>query len=179
MTAFGLDADEARAVAEQFGVAMEQVRRDHLVSHILAAISDAHRDEVVFFGGTALARTLLPDGRLSEDIDLIALGSRSGTAVALERTLASALRRSHGRISWAPALAAVRDTESAVLMADEGRLAVRLQLLDHRGTNRGRHRCRVSSSASEMRCRRRYGRRLDRHSLPGRRWHGTTAARPA
>lgn len=133
MTAPELDLDEARAVAERFAVAIEQVRRDHLISHVLAAISRTHRDEVLFFGGTALARTLLPDGRLSEDVDMIALESRADTAAALEKTLASALRRSHGRISWAPALTAVRDTEAAVLMAEDGRLTVRLQLLDHHG----------------------------------------------
>jgi hypothetical protein len=41
-----LDPVEAAAVAAAFGVADEQVRRDHLLSHLLA---------VVFFGGTALA----------------------------------------------------------------------------------------------------------------------------
>ena len=129
MTTPELDLDEARAVAERFGVAIEQVR----ISHILAAISQTHRDDVMFIGGTALARTLLPDGRLSEDVDLIALGARSETAAALEKTLASALRRSHGRMSWAPALTDVRDTDAAVLQAEDGRLTVRVQLLDHRG----------------------------------------------
>lgn len=133
MTAPELDLRETRAIADRFGVAIEQVRRDHLISHILAAISRSHRDEVLFFGGTALARTLLPDGRLSEDVDLIALESRAANAAALEKTLASALRRSHGRIAWAPALTAVRDTDATVLMADDGQLTVRVQLLDHRG----------------------------------------------
>ncbi|MDT4934649.1 MAG: hypothetical protein QOK11_2541, partial [Pseudonocardiales bacterium] len=127
------DLDEARAVSERFGVAIEQVRRDHLISHVLAAISRYHRDEVLFFGGTALARTFLPDGRLSEDVDLIALAPRADVAAALEKTPASALRRSHGRIAWAPALTAVRDADAAVLLAEDGRLTVRVQLLDHRG----------------------------------------------
>lgn len=131
MTAFGLDDGEARAVADRFGVAIEQVRRDHLISHILAALSAFHREQVIFFGGTALARTYLPTGRLSEDIDLIATGARRETAVAIEQTLERALRRSHGRISWAPRLTAVRDTDAAVLLANDGQLAVRLQLLDH------------------------------------------------
>lgn len=43
MTDFGLDVDEARTVADRFGVAIEQVRRDHLISHILAAVSLVHR----------------------------------------------------------------------------------------------------------------------------------------
>jgi hypothetical protein len=128
-----LDQDEARAVAARFGVAIEQVRRDHLLSQVLAAISNAHADRVIFFGGTALARTYLPEGRLSEDVDLIAVGSRAETAAAIEKTLRSALRRSHGRIAWAPALTAIRDTDAAVLVADDGQLSVRIQLLDRLG----------------------------------------------
>lgn len=130
MTVPEIDLDDARTVAHRFGVATEQVRRDHLISHVLAALSRVHRADLIFFGGTALARTHLTDGRLSEDVDLIALGSRAGTAAAVERTLVSALRRSHGRIVWAPPLSAVRDTGSAVLLADDGRLAVRVQMLD-------------------------------------------------
>ena len=64
---------EMEQVATAFGVGMEQVRRDHLISHVLAAIaSDISTDDLVFFGGTALSRTHLADARLSEDIDLIA-----------------------------------------------------------------------------------------------------------
>ena len=59
MTVAGLDLEEARTIAQRFGVAIEQVRRDHLISHILAGVSRAHRDKVMFFGGTALARTML------------------------------------------------------------------------------------------------------------------------
>ncbi len=58
-----LDPVEEVAVAEQFGVAAAQVRRDHLISHLLVALSRSLADEVVFFGGTALARGLVPDGR--------------------------------------------------------------------------------------------------------------------
>jgi predicted nucleotidyltransferase component of viral defense system len=133
VTGFGLDDNEARTIADTFGVAIEQVRRDHLISHILAALSASHADQVIFFGGTALARTVLPAGRLSEDIDLIATGARRETAAAIEQTLDRALRRSHGRVSWSPGLTAVRDTAAAVLFVDDGRLTVRVQLLDHLG----------------------------------------------
>jgi len=51
-----LDHDEAASVAERFGVAFEQVRRDHLISHLLAALSARLSDRLVLFGGTALAR---------------------------------------------------------------------------------------------------------------------------
>ena len=65
-----MNADERAAIAQQFGVAPEQVERDHLVSHLLAFLSQDLNDRIQFIGGTALARTHLPDGRLSEDIDL-------------------------------------------------------------------------------------------------------------
>src|ERR1035437_6902676 len=61
-----------------FGVAEVQVRRDHAISHILAALSRHRRQELIFFGGTALSRTYLLDERLSEDIDLIAVDQRDG-----------------------------------------------------------------------------------------------------
>lgn len=93
----GRDTATMQEVADQFGVAAEQVRRDHLISHILSALSRELSEQVIFFGGTALARTHLPAGRLSEDIDLIAVGARTPTATSIERVLATALRRSHGR----------------------------------------------------------------------------------
>ena len=68
-----LQPDELANTAAAFGVADEQVRRDHLISHVLAGLADLELP-VVFFGGTALGRTHLinPEGgaRLSEDIDL-------------------------------------------------------------------------------------------------------------
>jgi len=63
-----------------FGVAEAQVQRDHAISHILAALSRHRREELIFFGGTALSRTYLLDERLSEDIDLIAIDHRDDLA---------------------------------------------------------------------------------------------------
>ncbi|WP_310178135.1 MULTISPECIES: nucleotidyl transferase AbiEii/AbiGii toxin family protein [Nocardiaceae] len=54
-------------------------------------------DRVLFVGGTAFARTHLVDGRLSEDIDLIAVGSRSEVARDLDRALPRAVMRSHAQ----------------------------------------------------------------------------------
>lgn len=65
-----LDPDQLHGLAETFGVDESQVVRDHLISHLLAAISTEAAEQIVFFGGTALARSLIPDGRLSEDIKL-------------------------------------------------------------------------------------------------------------
>lgn len=123
-----LDPNEAATVAQQFGVSDEQVRRDHLLSHLLAALSRHAPEQVVFFGGTALARTHLPDGRLSEDIDLLATSSRADVVEAVEKALAEGVRREYGRLSWAPSLSAVRDVEPAILRTADG-LRVRVQLL--------------------------------------------------
>jgi predicted nucleotidyltransferase component of viral defense system len=75
-----LDDGEREQIEPTFGVDSEQVARDHVISHALAAISSLSTDDVVFFGGTALSRTHLTELRLSEDIDLIALGDRSAIA---------------------------------------------------------------------------------------------------
>jgi predicted nucleotidyltransferase component of viral defense system len=88
-----LAPEEELAVAEQFGVARAQVRRDHLISHLLATLSVHVADRVVFFGGTALCRSLLPNGRLSEDIDLIAVGRRRDVAGLIEHHLVRENRR--------------------------------------------------------------------------------------
>jgi hypothetical protein len=127
----GLADDDAAGVATEFGVSAEQVRRDHLVSLILAALTPEGHD-LVFFGGTALARTHLPHGRLSEDIDLIAMGSRKDVAARIEQTLMRALLPTYGRTAWAPSLTSVRDTDPALLQTDDG-LSVRVQLLRAEG----------------------------------------------
>jgi predicted nucleotidyltransferase component of viral defense system len=124
-----LDLAEAAAVADQFGVSDEQVRRDHLLSHLLGVLASNLTDAVVFFGGTALARTHLPNGRLSEDLDLLAVPSRNQIVADVERLLASGVRREYGRLSWDPPLSAVRDVDPAVLRTSDG-LTVRVQLLD-------------------------------------------------
>lgn len=127
-----LDPREERAVAAGFGVAVDQVRRDHLVSHLLAALSERFADRLLFFGGTALSRSFAPDGRLSEDIDLIALGPRSELAAELDRDLPRALRREFPGTAWQPALSAVRDSQPANLVTPDG-TSVRIQLLSRTG----------------------------------------------
>jgi len=52
---------EWEQVASRFGVAMEQVRRDHLISHVLAAISaGVSTDDLVFFGGQRCRAPIWP-----------------------------------------------------------------------------------------------------------------------
>lgn len=126
----GLTSDDLARETARFGVAEEQVRRDHAISHILAAISRDAADDVVFFGGTALSRTHLVHARLSEDIDLIAQGSREAVAASITKVVEGCLLRSHGRITWTPAFSA-RDVDPAILRTPEG-IMIHLQVLDCR-----------------------------------------------
>ncbi|MCW2583996.1 MAG: hypothetical protein JWQ53_2786 [Klenkia sp.] len=129
----GLDPGEAAAVREQFGVADEQVLRDHAISHVLAALSSAGLHEhLVFIGGTALSRTFLPALRLSEDIDLITSAPRADVAPAIESAVARGLQRSHGPTSWLPPLADTRGSESSVLLVGDT-IRIRVQLLGATG----------------------------------------------
>jgi len=115
-----MNADERAEIAQQFGVAPEQVERQNL------------NDRIQFIGGTALARTHLPNGRLSEDIDLIAIDERKAVAADLDAALPRALARTHGRLTLDPPLSDVANTVAAVLRSATGML-VRIQLLSVRG----------------------------------------------
>ncbi|NEW40340.1 nucleotidyl transferase AbiEii/AbiGii toxin family protein [Nocardia cyriacigeorgica] len=123
-----MNNDERDTVAAIFGVSPEQVERDHLISHLLAVISDRFGDRLHFIGGTALARTHLPEGRLSEDIDLVALGNRTALAGELDALLPRAVARLYGRLEWTPSLSEVSDTMAANLRSAGG-LNVKVQLL--------------------------------------------------
>lgn len=127
-----LDPADEHAIADQFGVARTQVHRDHLISHLLAAISDQLADDILFFGGTALSRTHAPDGRLSEDIDLIALGNRRAIAEQLETILVRATRREYPGLRWEPTPTTVREALPAILTTPQG-ITVRVQLLSRTG----------------------------------------------
>jgi hypothetical protein len=106
------------AVADRFGVDMEQVRRDHLISHVLSAISArVPSADVVFFGGTALSRTYLTASRLSEDLDLIAVAPRSQVSAALQTAIRTGLARSHGAMTWRPALTATTGSQPATRLS--------------------------------------------------------------
>ncbi|HZP52814.1 nucleotidyl transferase AbiEii/AbiGii toxin family protein [Actinocrinis sp.] len=126
------DAELSETAAE-FGVAEDQVRRDHLISHLLRAIADAELP-LVFFGGTALARTHLTDpargGRLSEDIDLHT-PERARLASILDSALPRALRREFPGLACDPALSRTMHLEPASLVTGDA-LRVRIQLIDSR-----------------------------------------------
>lgn len=124
--------EEMEQTAAQFGVSLPQVERDHLISHTLAAVSrDIGTDDVIFFGGTALSRTHLRHVRLSEDIDLVAASDRAGVAFRIENAVRR-LRRTHGNVTWNPALSRTREAEPSLMRLDSG-ISVRVQLLSQTG----------------------------------------------
>jgi hypothetical protein len=107
------------------------VRRDHLISHILAALSRGCADNVTFIGGTALSRTHLVHARMSEDIDLIARGPRRHVVERAVAAIDGGLLRSHGRLTWDPAFSG-SDVVPAVVTTRDG-LAVQIQILQEDG----------------------------------------------
>src|SRR5680860_1928384 len=115
--AIGLDPAERSAIMEQFGVSTQLVERDHLISHVLGSLSAMEgSDELVFFGGTALSRTSLPNLRLSEDIDLITQTNRSQMAARIMEALYNSLARTHGQVTWDKALNATKGSEPLSLI---------------------------------------------------------------
>ncbi|SDH56178.1 nucleotidyl transferase AbiEii/AbiGii toxin family protein [Microbacterium pygmaeum] len=123
--------DQRLAIEARFGVAPEQVVRDHVISHALAAIASLGTDDVVFFGGTALSRTHLTDLRLSEDIDLIALGDRREIGDRIESAITRQFQRSFGAVSFTPRIRDTRQPEPSVLQV--GNTRVQIQLLSSEG----------------------------------------------
>ncbi|MEV6608307.1 nucleotidyl transferase AbiEii/AbiGii toxin family protein [Kutzneria sp. NPDC051319] len=98
---------------------------------MLLALSTANVP-VIFFGGTALARTFLTDpeigARLSEDIDLCT-EKRAEVAAELDERLPRLLRREFPGTTWDPPLRSGRAVEPGQLVTAEG-LRVRVQVLD-------------------------------------------------
>lgn len=122
-----LDPDELAKIAGEFGADDDQVRRDHLISHVLHALAALAADQMMFFGGTALARTYLSTGRLSEDIDLSAQG-RTAIAETIHRRLPRALRREFPGTTWVTPLIGRPDVDPALLQTGDG-TQLRIQLL--------------------------------------------------
>lgn len=126
-----LDERERAEVEARFGVAGEQVVRDHVISHALAAIATVSTDDLVFFGGTALARTHLTGLRLSEDIDLIAYGSRAEIGDRMEMALKRGLGRAFGTPTFTSRISDTVQPESSVM--EVGGARIRIQLLSSQG----------------------------------------------
>jgi predicted nucleotidyltransferase component of viral defense system len=149
-----LERDELVETAAAFGVPEEQVVRDHLISHVLSALADLQAP-VVFFGGTALARTYLTDpdsgARLSEDIDLYGTRRRE-TAALLDEQPPQRLRREFPRTAWDTTLSSVRSSDPAQLVTSDG-LRLRIQLLDSGGNHHDYARWPVAETGVRLRYR--------------------------
>lgn len=103
-----IDRAEIRARARQLGLDESHVENDYVLCHVLAAVSETF-PELVFRGGTSLARVYWPDYRLSEDLDFTShepveqLESRLRDAIEVARgrtTLDLALDFGAPRDSW-------------------------------------------------------------------------------
>jgi predicted nucleotidyltransferase component of viral defense system len=105
-------------VAQAFGVNTEQAERDLLISHVLAALSMLTPD-AVFYGGTAIARTYLPNFRLSEDIDLF-VTPRQAAVQRIEGELPGMLSRDYGKTQWLTLPSSVRESGDAFLAGERG-----------------------------------------------------------
>lgn len=126
-----LSASDLSVTMATFGVAEEQVLRDHVISHTLAALTRIDHERLLFFGGTALARTHLPDLRLSEDIDLIALSPRAALARDIQEVVTSTLGRLLGTPEFSPDIASTRRSQASIMQI--GGVTIQLQLLSSTG----------------------------------------------
>ena len=167
-----LQMAELSAVADHFGAAETQVRRDHLLSHLLAALGTSMPENVRFIGGTALNRGFFPEGRLYEDLDLVAVGHRRDIVEEVSKALTTGARREYPRLRWNPPLADVRDVDAAVLIAEDG-TTVRSNYWIRRGCQPGPSNGELSTSGTATHRRLSFSCRPCRRSqlrkrLPGR-----------
>jgi len=109
-----LGQEERARWSQHFGVAAEQIDHDFIISHLLVAIR-AQAHQFIFYGGTALSRTILPDLRLSEDIDLLSIGARRNLASLLDQAIRDYMEPRFGQVTADPWLAdAAKDTQACL-----------------------------------------------------------------
>lgn len=127
-----LDDSELYDTADMFGVDLDQVRRDHVISHVLAAISTHARDTFLFTGGTMLSRTWLRDVRLSEDVDLMVDEPRSAAGSRLVDLVRAEIEPRFGRVEWDKDPATARDAEPVFASIGDD-VTIKFQLVDTTG----------------------------------------------
>jgi len=124
---YGLTDADVDKWTTHFGVEASQIHHDYAISHALQALS-RHAECFVFYGGTALSRTILDGLRLSEDIDLLSVGPRAKAASLLDEALRFSLEQRFGLIEGNPRLVEARkDTQACVYTI--GDAGVQLQLI--------------------------------------------------
>ena len=121
-----LDIAELLQIQSLFSSSELQVRRDHAISHILAAIQDL-KSEAVFYGGTALSRTFLTDGRLSEDIDLFT-ADRKKLCGALDE-IPDLIEQEFPEANWQKTPSQLRDAGSTNLSCGSA-IQVKVQIVN-------------------------------------------------
>lgn len=121
-----LEVGELLQVQSLFASSELQVRRDHAISHILAAIQNL-KSGMVFYGGTALSRTFLADGRLSEDIDLYT-EDRKKLCQELDE-IPDLIEQEFPEANWQKMPSRLRDAESTNLSCGSS-IQIRLQIVD-------------------------------------------------
>lgn len=123
-----LDPSESQYVQNLFSASEAQVNRDHAISHALAALQKI-KTEFVFFGGTALSRTFLTEGRLSEDIDLYS-SDRQALCRELDE-LPSLLKEEFPQAIWNVMPSQTIDPQSSLLICDSS-TQIKVQAVDSR-----------------------------------------------
>jgi predicted nucleotidyltransferase component of viral defense system len=83
---------EIRDRARRLGVDIELIRKDYVLNHVLAAVAELAND-IVFRGGTALARVYWPDFRISEDLDFLVEGRLAQATEVVEEARRIAAER--------------------------------------------------------------------------------------
>lgn len=121
-----LDSVEEERVREAFNSTEAQVRRDHAISHVLAALQKIESD-MVFFGGTALSRTFLSEGRLSEDIDLYS-SDRKALCHELSE-LPDLIEEEFPQAYWDVLPSQTADPRSSLLVCDTS-IQIKIQVID-------------------------------------------------
>lgn len=87
-----IDSREFSRRARDLGVREDHVKKDYVLNHVLASLSEKS-DGLYFRGGTALARVYWPDFRLSEDLDFIMETLPPQTGNVLEECVVQAAER--------------------------------------------------------------------------------------
>lgn len=123
-----LDPSESQNVQNLFSATQAQVSRDHAISHVLAILQRINT-ELVFFGGTALSRTFLTAGRLSEDIDLYS-ADRQALCRELDK-LPNLLKEEFPRAIWDRLPSLTSDSQGALLICDTS-IQIKVQAVDSR-----------------------------------------------
>lgn len=125
---FELSDADAFTQGEHFGVSRDQILHDFVISHVLSVLEPL-ADRFVFYGGTALSRTILDGLRLSEDIDMLSVGPRAETARLIDQAVTQGLQRGFGRVTAELRLPDTRaDTTASVYRI--GDVPVKMQLID-------------------------------------------------